>query len=109
MTTENKRIIVTTILELAQKNKLSINQKQKFYRIIINSDRTNIQKDRFIKYYNLDVNNNESYNYTRLAKEYGRTREAIKQSLESVIIYTLLKDENIKKFKEILKEILEEA
>ena len=102
---EEKKEIVEAILNLAHKNMLSINQKNKLYDIVNTSTRTPIQKDRFIKYYHLDTNNNNKYNYTILAKEYNRTREAIKQSLHSVVIYTLLKDENI----QILKKMLEEA
>lgn len=102
---EEKKSIVDTILHLAQKNMLSINQKNELYNMVKNSDRTLIQKDRFIKYYHLDINNDKKYNYTILAKEYNRTREAIKHSLHSVVIYTLLTDENI----QILKKLLEEA
>lgn len=103
MTHEEKRPILTQILNMAKKNQLSAEQKNIIFDIIMNSDRTEKQKDRYIKFYNLDINNPCNYNLTTLAKECGCKPAAIKFALQSVNIHTLLHDENI----EILKKIIE--
>lgn len=91
---EKKRAIISQILEKAKKNQLPIEQKQILFEMINNSNRTEKQKNRFIKFYNLDTANDQNYSRTTLAREYGCTASAIRFSLYSVITYTLLNNDN---------------
>ena len=99
------RDIITKILELSKNNHLSIKHKRTLFNMIKNSNRTEKQKSRFIKFYNLDINNQYDYTLTSLSRECGCRVSAIKFSLMSVITYTLLNnDENMK----ILQNIIDE-
>lgn len=88
-----KRNIITKLLQSAKENKLNIEQKQMLFNIINNSDRTEKQKSRFIKFYNLDITNKHNYTLTTLANECDCKSSAIRFSLSSVITYTLLNDD----------------
>lgn len=101
-----KRDIITRVLELAKNNQLSLKYKCMLFDMIKNSNRTEKQKERFIKFYNLDITKDQNYTLTTLAKEYGCKSSAIRFSLFSVITYTLLNnDENIKVLQAIWKEL----
>lgn len=89
----SKQVIITKILEMAKNNQLSVRQKQTLLQIVNNSPRTEKQKNRFIKFYNLDMSKDQNYTLTTLAKECGCKSSAIKYSLSSVITYTLLHDD----------------
>lgn len=91
-----KRSIITQILQMAKENQLHIEQKKMLFKMINDSDRTEKQKSRFIKFYNLDITKEQNYTLTTLAKECGCKSAAIRFSLSSVITYTLLNnDENM--------------
>ena len=96
--------LVHKLLKLCRDNELSNKQRKMLFDIVNNSDRTYRQKERFIKYYNLDSNSQKKYNLTQLGKEYGCTCEAIKGSLHSVIVYTLLDSKITEKLIDILNE-----
>lgn len=95
--------IVHNMLDLCRDEKLSINQRKKILEIVINSDRTQKQKERFIKYYYLDVNSKNKYNFAKLGRENSCSGVAIKESLQSVITKTLLNEKITKLLVEILK------
>ena len=94
--------IVDKTLDIARANQLSNKQKNILFEMINNSDKTEKQKDRFIKYYNLDINQEQIYTYTTLAKEYGCTSSSIKPSFYGIRQF-LLKDENAELLKKIMK------
>lgn len=94
--------IVDKILDMARANQLSKEQKKILFEMINNSNKTEKQKDRFIKYYNLDINQEQIYNYTTLARELGCSPSSIPSSCYGVRQF-LLKNENV----ELLKKILE--
>ena len=95
MNIEERQIMIYDILKLCKEDKLSNIQKQKLFDIVIQSNRTNKQKERFIKFYNLDINLKKQYSYTELAKENKCNIGAIKNSLQSVITHTLLHGKSI--------------
>ncbi len=95
--------IVDKILEKARANQLSEKQRKILFEMINNSNKTDKQKSRFTKYYNLDVNQGQQiYNYTTLAKELGCSPSSIPSSCYGVRQF-LLKNENI----ELLKKLIE--
>lgn len=94
--------IVEKVLEMARKNQLSKKQKRILSEMINNFDKTEKQKDRFIKYYNLDINQEQIYNYITLAKESDCSPSAISNSCWSIRRF-LLKDENAKLLKKVIE------
>lgn len=102
MKPREKVTIVDKILDIARANQLTNKQRHILFEMINSSDKTEKQKDRFIKFYNLNINQKQIYTYATLAKEYDCTPASIPSSFDGVRRF-LLKDENI----EILKKIME--
>ena len=102
---DEKRLIVNTVLELVKNNHLSLEEKERIFNIVIFSKSSDLQKERFIKFYNLDVTHEQRYNYTTLAEFYGCTSYAIKQSLVCVI-RRFIKDDHIMR---ILESMIKKA
>jgi len=102
MKPREKVFILDKVLEMARKNQLSNEQRNILFEIINNSNKTEKQKERFTKYYNLDIKHKQNYNYSTLAKELGCSPSSIPASFYGVR-ELLKKDENI----ELLRKILE--
>lgn len=82
----NERVeIVEKILDLLKHNKINRNQKEQIYNIVMNiNNKTDKQKDRFTKFYNLQSLQEKHYTLSEIAKQYGCTISAIKYSIISV-------------------------
>ena len=107
MNIEERSDVVYHILELAKNNLLNEVQKQKFYDIVMNLDnRTENQKQRFLLYYNLNVNQEQIYRQCDLARLYDVSPNAIRCSVGRIRNALVnLQDENILILKEILNGI----
>lgn len=103
---EERSDVVYHILELAKNNLLNEVQKQKFYDIVMNLDnRTENQKQRFLLYYNLNVNQEQIYRQCDLAKLYNVSPNAIRCSVGRIRNALVnLQDEGILALKGILKD-----
>jgi hypothetical protein len=103
---EERSDVVYQIIELAKNNLLNEDQKQKIYDIVINLDnRTGIQKERFLLYYNLKINQQNTYRLCDLARKCNVSPNAIRCSVGRVRNSLVnLVDNKILKLQEILNE-----
>ena len=99
--------IVHELLDLIKSDKVDEFQKKRLCDIVIGlNKRTEMQKQRFIMFYKLDVSQIKDYSLTDLAREFNCTPSAIKFSL-SAITRTLV---NISDDKfQIIKDIYEQC
>lgn len=105
MNIEERSGVVYQILELAKNNLLNETQKEKLRDIVRNlNNRTENQKHRFLLYYNLKKNQQNTYGLTDLARLYNVTPNAIRCSVGR--IRNALVNMQDKKIL-VLKEILE--
>lgn len=106
MNIEERSNVVYQILELARNNLLNEIQKQKLYNIVINlNNRTENQKQRFLLYYNLKKNQQNTYRLIDIARIYNVTPNAIRCSVGRIRNALVnLQDEEILDLKEILKD-----
>ena len=103
---EERSDVVYQILELAKDKLLTQEQKNQIYDIVISLDnRTENQKERFLLYYNLNVNQVQEYRQCDLARQYNVSANAIRCSVGRITnALANLKDNRI----EVLKDILED-
>lgn len=97
---------VYQILELAKNKLLNETQKQKLYNIVMNLDnRTENQKQRFLLYYNLKQNQQNTYGLTDIARLQNVTPNAIRCSIGRIRNALVnMQDEKILVLKEILED-----
>lgn len=106
MNIEERSDVVYQILVLARNNLLNEIQKQKLYNIVMNLDnRTENQKQRFLLYYNLKKNQQNTYGLTDIARLHNVTPNAIRCSVGRIrnALVNLQDERNL-----ILKELLDE-
>lgn len=98
--------VVYQILELAKNNLLDEIQKQKLRAIVLNLDnRTDNQKQRFLLYYNLKKNQQNTYGLTDVSRLHNVTPNAIRCSIGRIRNALVnLQDEKILAIKEILED-----
>ena len=99
---ETRRDTVVSLLEILEKKEISNIDKNKIYNIVMNvNKKTDKQKDRFSRFYGIKPNQNRE-NLTSIAKSYGCTPSAVKDSIISLRIglYRIPEDQFM-----ILKEI----
>lgn len=106
MNIEERSDDVYQILELAKNKLLSETQKQKLYNIVMNLDnRTENQKQRFLLYYNLKQNQQNTYGLTDIARLQNVTLNAIRCSIGRIRNALVnMQDEKILVLKEILED-----
>lgn len=106
MNTDIKKDIVYSLLSNVKENKITYSQKRILYDFVINlENKTLLQKERFILYYNLDSTDLKKHTFSELSKKYGCSAEAVKLSHDTIRRALIdLPDEQI----EILKSFLEE-
>ena len=103
---EERSDVVYQILELEKNDWLNEVQKQKIHDIVIKLDnRTENQKQRFLLYYNLNVNQKQIYRQCDFARLYNVSPNAIRCSVGRIRTALVnLQDEGILDLKEILKD-----
>ena len=82
----NERVeIVERVIDLLKHNKINQNQKEQVYNIVMNiNNKTDKQKDRFTKFYNLQSLQEKHYTLSEIAKQYGCSISAINYSIISI-------------------------
>lgn len=82
----NERVeIVERVIDLLKHNKINQNQKEQVYNIVMNiNNKTDKQKDRFTKFYNLQPLQEKHYTLSEIAKQYGCSISAINYSIISI-------------------------
>lgn len=102
---EEKREIVNTFFELLKNYSLSQKQAQNFIEVIQRMNKTNLQKERFIKLYNLEFAYKKRPTISSIAKEYNCSSSAIRSSTSGMIgaLYRI-PSEDITILKKIINE-----
>ena len=103
---EERSDVVYQILKLANNNLLDEIQKQKLRAIVLNlNNRTDNQKQRFLLYYNLKKNQQNTYGLTDVSRLHNVTPHAIRCSIGRIRNALVnLQDEKILAIKEILED-----
>lgn len=106
MNVQKKIDVMDELLYLTKKSKLNDTQRAKFLNIVENlNTATEIQRERFIIYYNLsDKNKIPSGNYTIIARAYGCTSNAIINSVRSVRNRLIRMEEGFEELEKIVEE-----
>lgn len=98
--------MVYELLELLKANKLNGIQKKKIYELVKNlGDKTEKQKERFFRFYNLLENENRNYRLCDMAKYYNCSTTNIRHLIGRIrngLINTT--EENIAIIEDILRE-----
>lgn len=102
---EYKRNVIDAVFELLESCSLTKEQAKRFIEVVKGTYKTDLQKERFIKIYNLEFEYEGKPKYSTIAKEYNCSSSAIRSSVIGVhgALYRST-DENIDIVKEILKE-----
>lgn len=104
---DERKFIVYQLLEVAKANKLNKVQKQELYNIVYNLERTEKQKEKFFRFYNLLEGQEQNYRLCDMARFYNCSPGNIKTAIGSIKNSLInLKDEKILL---ILKAILDEC
>lgn len=102
----NERVeIVEKVLALLKSKKLNKKEKNQIYKIVMKiNNKTDKQKDRFTKFYDLQPLQKKHYTLSEIAKQYGCTISAINYSIISIrsALFRVSEDEIL-----ILKKIVE--
>ena len=106
MNIEERSDVVYQILELAKSNSLSVEHKKKIYDIVMSlNNRTENQKQRFLLFYNLNVNQEQTYRQCDLARLYNVSSNAIRCSVGRIRNALVnLRDERMVVLKDILED-----
>ncbi len=106
MNIEERSDVVYQILELAKSNSLSVEHKKKIYDIVMSlNNRTENQKQRFLLFYNLNVNQEKTYRQCDLARLYNVLANAIRCSVGRIRNALVnLRDERMVELKDILED-----
>lgn len=101
---DEKREIVNDFFELLEKHLLTKEQAKKFIEILKRMNKTDLQKERFIKLFNLEFTYKEKPTHSSIAKEYGCSSSAIRSSTNGMhgALYRIPSEDIT-----ILKEIVE--
>lgn len=85
MKSEEKSLIIDSLIELAKKSKLNNNQKKRILNLVESLGiATELQKERFILYYGFNTNGKDFRNLNKIAKSYGCTANAVRSSVVSL-------------------------
>lgn len=102
---EEKSLLVNKLLKLAKTSKLSNNQKKIILTIVESLDNvTEIQKRRFILYYQLNTQNKKKSTLSSIGKFYGCNKNAIRASVIRVKSKLKRLNKEIKTIEEIVKK-----
>lgn len=103
---DEQRDMVYELLELLKDNKLNNSQKRKIYEIVKGfKGRTEKQKERFFRFYNLIEGENKNYRLCDLALLYNCTPSCIRTAIGRIRYNLIYADEESIA---IMKDILEE-
>ncbi len=104
-----KRKVIDNLFELLDSYSLTKKQAKKFIEVVKRMDKTDLQKERFIKMYNLEFTYETKPKYSSIAKEYNCSSSAIRSSMNGMrgALYRI-SSEDIDVIKEIVKEHQEE-
>lgn len=99
--------IVHKLLYYFRNNKLNASQKQTIYNIVMSlEDKTEMQKTRFIMYYNLDQFQTEKYSMQKIGNYFKCSASAIRFSILTLRRALInLNDNRIIVLKEVLEQL----
>lgn len=102
---EEKSLLVNKLLKLAKTSKLSNNQKKTILTIVESlKNVTEIQKRRFILYYQLNTPNKKKSTLSSIGEFYGCSKTAVRASVIRVKSKLKRLNEEIKIIEEIVKK-----
>lgn len=82
---KEKAVIVEKVIDLLKHNKLNQDDKETMYKIVMSiSNKTDKQKDRFTKFYNLQPSQKEHYTLSAIAQQYSCSISAINCSIIAI-------------------------
>ena len=104
----DKTDLVYMLLDYMKKNNITNNYKEKLFNIIIKlPKKTDLQKDRFIRYYGLKPMGFKRENLSAIAREQHCTPNAVRSSVNSVrIALTRISDDDLTILKEIHDKVI---
>ena len=108
MKRKDKRQIINILIALAKESKLNAEQKEKIFNVVKNlKNATEIQRERFLKYYGLD--GTECKKLVDMAKMCGVTSSTIRGSVIAMELNIAKSDEAFEVVEKIVNECIEKV
>lgn len=105
---DERTVIVYELLKLAKENRLNIIQKEKLYDIVLGLEkRTENQKEKFFRFYNLHKGQIQNYRLCDMARFYNCSNNNIREATASIknSLINLIDDEKMLILKAIVDAI----
>lgn len=105
---DERTVIVYELLKLAKENRLNIIQKEKFYEIVFGLEkRTEKQKEKFFRFYNLHKGQTQNYRLCDMERFYNCSSDNVRTAIASIrnSLVNLKDDEKMLILKAIVDEI----
>lgn len=108
MNLKEKRDIINILIALLKNSKLNTIQKEKILKVVQNlKNATEMQKERFIKYYGLDGTGCKKL--VEMGKLYGKTASTIRGSVITIQLKLARSDEAFEVVERVVNECIEKV